>query len=367
MNIGIPKEVKDHEYRVGITPEGASELVHRGHVLWLESQAGVGSGFLDEEYSHVGVHVTSSKDELFAECSFIVKVKDPLVEECVYLREHHIIFTYLHLAANVELTNALLASGCTALAYETLEDEFGELPILHPMSEIAGRMAVQIGAHFLERGQGGRGVLLGGVPGVLSGRVVILGSGVVGSSSAKIAIGMGANVTVLSIDLSQLRDLDVRYPGQVQTCFATKEAIAHAVRSADLLIGAVMVRGAKSPTLVSQTLVSQMLKKSVIIDVGIDQGGCVETIRPTTHTAPIFEIHNVLHYGVTNIPGIVPRTSTMALTHATLPFIIRLAEGGTETAFQGNSGLSRGVNIRQGKVTYKAVAEAHGLTFHSLG
>jgi len=367
MIIGIPKEVKDHEYRVGITPEGAFELIQQGHTLWIESQAGMGSGFSDEEYSHVGVRVTSSKEELFRECFFIVKVKDPLVEECALLREHHTIFTYLHLAASLEVTKALLASGCTAIAYETLEDEVGGLPILYPMSDIAGRMAVQIGAHYLERGQGGRGILLGGVPGVLSGRVVILGSGVVGSASVKISIGMGAHVTVLSIDLQQLRELDGRYPGQVQTCFATKDAISQAVQSADLLIGAVMVRGAKSPTLVSKTLVSQMPKGSVIIDVGIDQGGCVETSKATTHSSPVYEVNGVWHYGVTNIPGIVPRTSTMALTHATLPFIVRLVEGGTDIACQGHSGLSRGVNIRQGKVTYRAVAEAHGLTYHPLG
>lgn len=366
MVIGVPKEVKDREYRVGLTPDGASELIARGHMVWIESQAGMGSGFADQEYIKRGAHITASKDELFREAELIVKVKDPLVDECKFLQKRHTLFTYLHLAANKELTQALLETGCTAIAYETTEDASGNLPILQPMSEIAGRMAVQIGTHYLEQSQGGRGILLGGVPGVEPARVVVLGSGVVGSAAVRIAVGMGAQVCAISLDPLQLRGLDQIYQGRISTIFSTRTSIEEAVRHADMLIGAVMVRGAKTPQLVSRALVKAMMDGTVIIDVAVDQGGCVETIRPTTHSNPVYVVEGVIHYGVTNIPGIVPRTSTMALTNATLPFIVRLAEEGVEGAVQRNRGFARGVNVKQGKVTYRAVADAHGLKFQPL-
>lgn len=366
MVIGIPKEIKDHEYRVALTPDGASELIRRGHRVWVESQAGIGSGFPDDEYARIGAVVTPSKDELFRAATLIVKVKDPLVPECTYFAEQHTLFTYLHLAASKELTLALMKTGCTAIAYETVEDDAGGLPILRPMSAIAGKMAVQIGAHFLEREQGGRGILLGGVPGVVRGHIVILGSGVVGAAATQIAVGMGAAVTVISLDHGQLYELDRQFPSKTSTLYSTREIIDRIVPQADLLIGAIMVKGAKTPRIVREEVVRAMRTGAVIVDVAIDQGGCVETIRPTTHSQPVYVTHGVVHYAVTNIPGIVPRTSTMALTNATLPFIVALAEEGVEGAIRKNPGLARGVNVKQGRVTYQAVADAHALTYQPI-
>ncbi|RMH09189.1 MAG: alanine dehydrogenase [Nitrospirae bacterium] len=363
MVIGIPKEIKDHEFRVALTPMGVAELTSRGHEVWIEAAAGQKSGFSDEEYRQAGAHVTESKAQVFDQAELIIKVKEPLLEECALLQARHTLFTFLHLAASKTLTEALLARGLTALAYETTEDAQGRLPILYPMSTIAGRMAVQIGAHFLEQAQGGRGVLLGGVPGVEAGHVVILGAGNVGSAATHIAVGMGAQVTVLSIDLDQLRSLEEQYQNRIRTLMAHQQWIAAAVEQADLLIGAVMVRGGRTPTLVSRALVSRMKPGSVIVDVAVDQGGCVETIHPTTHSAPVYRLYEVLHYGVTNIPGVVPRTATYALTNATLPFIVQLAEAGVDQAIRLNAGLARGVNVRQGNVTCRAVAETHGFAY----
>ena len=366
MIIGIPKEVKDQEFRIALTPDGVKHLVARGQTVLVESRAGEGSGFLDDEYQAAGAQLVASSGQLFGEAEFIVKVKEPQPEEYSKIQPHHTLFTYLHLAASKPLTEALLASRCTAIAYETTEEKNGELSMLRPMSEIAGRMCVQIGTHFLERNHGGRGILLGGVPGVPPGQVVILGSGVVGASATKIAVGVGARVTVISNDLGQLRHLDDLYQGRVMTLSSREEVIDEAVEHADLVIGAVMIPGAKAPRLISRDLVTRMQRGSVIVDVAVDQGGCAETTRPTTHSDPVYRIDDVLHYGVTNIPGIVPRTSTLALTNATVPFIVRLVERGVEQALKTNPGLAKGVNIRQGRVACRAVAEAHGLLYEPL-
>ncbi len=366
MFIGVPKEIKDHEFRVGLTPNVVAELIEYGHTVWVESGAGEGSGFPDEEYKRVGAYLTGAKQEMFDESELIVKVKEPLLSECAFFHPRHTLFAYLHLAAGKELTEALISSGITAIAYETTEDEKGQLPILQPMSEIAGRMSVQIGAHYLERVQGGCGVLLSGVPGVEPARVVILGAGVVGTSAAKIAVGMGAQVTVISLDLDQLRRLDDHYQGRIVTLASNKKWVEQAVEQADLVIGAVLIRGARTPQLISRSVVARMKPGAVIVDVAVDQGGCIETTRPTSHSDPVYTKEGVLHYCVTNIPGIVPRTATFALTNATLPFIVRLAEAGVDQAIISSPGLSRGVNLRQGKVTCQAVAEAHGLSFHPI-
>ena len=366
MVIGIPREVKDHEFRVALTPTGVAELTRLGHTVWIEEKAGTGSGFQDEEYRQAGAGITQSKEDLFHQATLILKVKEPFLSECPLFQSRHTLCTFLHLATSKELTQALLASGATTIAYETTEDEQGRLPILQPMSEIAGRMSVQIGAHFLERTQGGRGILLGGVTGVEGAKVVILGAGSVGSAASNIAVGMGAQVRVMSLDLDQLLRLHERYQGRVVTLATTKGGVDRAVEEADLVVGAVMVRGARTPQLVSRAVVARMKPGSVIVDVAVDQGGCMETTRPTTHSDPVYQVDGVLHYGVTNIPGIVARTATLALTNATLPFIVRLAEAGVEGAINSSPGLSRGVNLRQGKVTCQAVAEAHGLSFHPI-
>jgi alanine dehydrogenase len=304
--------------------------------------------------------------ETFGDAQLILKVKEPQPEECRFLRNNHVLFTYLHLAASKVLTENLLNSGCTAIAYETTEDDRGQFPLLRPMSEIAGRMSVQIGAHFLEKLQGGSGTLLGGVPGVPPGEVVVLGSGVVGSSAITIAVGMGAKVTVLSVDLGQLRTLDVYYQNRIVTVASSQAMIQEYVRHADLVIGAVYLPAARTPRVMTRAMVSDMKPGSVIVDVSVDQGGCAETTRPTTHTAPIVVVDGVLHYGVSNIPGIVPYTSTFALTNATLPFIVQLVEQGLEKALQVNKGLRKGVNLFKGQLTCQAVGDAHGLAVTPL-
>jgi alanine dehydrogenase len=366
MIIGVPKEIKNHEYRVSLTPEGAQLLCQRGHRVIVEPSAGIGSGFSDEAYRAAGAHIAASKDEVFGEADLIVKVKEPLVHECRMLRAGQALFTYLHLASLPEVTKALIESRVTAIAYETTEGRDGSLPMLKPMSEIAGRMAVQVGARYLERTQGGKGILLAGVPGVEPGKVVILGSGVVGSSATRIAVGMGAQVTVVSNDLQQLRSLDDQYQGRIVTLAASQASIDRMVEQADLVIGAVLVPGAKAPKLVTRSTVSHMQPGSVIVDVSVDQGGCFETTRATTHSDPIYFVDGVLHYGVANMPGIVPSTSTRALTNATLPFIVRLVSEGVEQALRSDPGLARGVNLMDGRVTCKGVAEAHGLCFTPL-
>ncbi|MCY4612520.1 MAG: alanine dehydrogenase [Nitrospira sp.] len=361
MKIGIPKELKDHEYRVALTPEGVDELVRHGHEVWVETDAGRGAGFPDDHYRAVGARSVASADEVFDRAELILKVKEPLVPETAHLQPRHTLFTYLHLAASKPLTKALMKSGSTAIAYETMEDEKGRLPMLLPMSQIAGKLAIQIGAHFLERAQGGNGILLGGVPGAPRGHVVILGAGGVGSAAVEVALGMGARVTVIGNDMTQLQQLHERFGNNLTTLASQRLTIADTVPGADLLIGAVMVRGAKSPVLVSRPMVATMKQGALIMDIAVDQGGCVETTKPPTHTDPIREVDGVRHYGVTNIPAMVPQTATHALTHATLPFIVRLAGMGIEAALWADPGIARGVNVRQGAVTYPAVAEAHGL------
>lgn len=366
MVIGVPKEIKDHEFRVALTPHGVKELCGRGHRVLVQKGAGEGSGFGDQVYRQSGAILMPTDQEIFGDAQLILKVKEPQPEECHFLRDNHVLFTYLHLAASKVLTENLLNSGCTAIAYETTEDDKGKFPLLRPMSEIAGRMSVQIGAHFLEKLQGGSGTLLGGVPGVPPGEVVVLGSGVVGSSAITIAVGMGAKVTVLSVDLGQLRTLDVYYQNRIVTVASSQTMIQEYVRHADLVIGAVYLPAARTPRVMTRAMVSDMKPGSVIVDVSVDQGGCAETTRPTTHTAPIVVVDGVLHYGVSNIPGIVPYTSTFALTNATLPFIVQLVEQGLEKALRVNKGLRKGVSLFKGQLTCQAVGDAHGLAVTPL-
>lgn len=365
MKIGIAKEIKDHEFRVALTPEGVDEVVRNGHEVWVETTAGQGVDFSDDSYRAVGARIASSAKELYDRVETILKVKEPLASEIPFLQPRHTLFTFLHLASSKTLTEALMKSGCTAIAYETMEDEKGQLPMLLPMSQIAGKLAVQIGAHYLERTHGGKGILLSGLPGVSRGHVVILGAGGVGSNAVEVALGIGARVTVIGNDMSQLQRLQERFGNNLTTLASHRLAIAETVKRADLLIGAVMVRGAKSPVLISRSMVSTMKKGALIMDIAVDQGGCVETTRPTTHADPIFEVDGVRHYGVTNIPGIVPQTSTYALTQATLPFIVRLANRGVDAVLR-DSRMAQGVNVRHGAVTYPAVAEAHGLPCQPL-
>ena len=366
MVIGVPKEIKNHEYRVSVTPDGVRALRQTGHDVWVEPSAGVGSGYSDEDYRSAGAALAESKEQLFQQASLIVKVKEPLLSECQFFRPGQTLFTYLHLASLPDLTKALLDTRITAIAYETIETKDGALPMLKPMSEIAGRMSVQIGARYLEKTQGGRGLLLAGVPGVEPGKVVVLGAGVVGSAATRIAVGMGAQVTVINLDLERLRTLDELYRGRIVTRASTRAAIDESVMAADLVIGAVLVPGARAPKLVSRELVARMKPGSVVVDVAVDQGGCFETTKPTTHSDPVYVVDEVLHYCVANMPGIVPRTSTVALTNATLPYLLRLASQGVEEAVRSDAGLAKGVNLSGGKITCRGVADAHGLRFDPL-
>jgi alanine dehydrogenase len=363
MIIGVPKEIKDYEYRVSLTPDGARVLLQAGHRVVVEPSAGQGSGFSDDAYRQAGVQVAGSKAEVFQQADLIVKVKEPQLSECVLFRPGQVLFTYLHLASLPDLTKALVAADITAIAYETVEARDHSLPMLRPMSEIAGRLAVQIGAHYLGTVQGGRGLLLAGVPGVPPAHVVVLGAGVVGTSAVRIAVGMGARVTVINLDLDRLRFLDDLYGGRIATCAATESAIERAVVDADLVIGAVLVPGARAPKVVSRALVKKMKPGSVIVDVAVDQGGCCETTRPTTHSDPVYVVDGVVHYCVTNMPGIVPHTSTLALTNTTLPYIVRLASEGVEKAIRSDPGLAKGVNVMNGRITCQGVADAYGLRF----
>ena len=363
MIIGVPKEIKDYEYRVSLTPDGARVLLQAGHRVVVEPSAGQGSGFSDDAYRQAGVQVAGSKAEVFQQADLIVKVKEPQLSECPLFRPGQVLFTYLHLASLPDLTKALVAADITAIAYETVEARDHSLPMLRPMSEIAGRLAVQVGAHYLGTVQGGRGLLLAGVPGVPPAHVVVLGAGVVGTSAVRIAVGMGARVTVINLDLDRLRFLDDLYGGRIATCAATESAIERAVVEADLVIGAVLVPGARAPKVVSRALVKKMKPGSVIVDVAVDQGGCCETTRPTTHSDPVYVVDGVLHYCVTNMPGIVPHTSTLALTNTTLPYIVRLASEGVEKAIRSDPGLAKGVNVMNGRITCQGVADAHGLRF----
>ncbi len=363
MRIGVPKEIKIHEYRVGLTAESARELTSHGHSVLVQTGAGLGAGISDEDYKSAGAEIAADAASVFASIDMIVKVKEPQLSECAMLRAGQILFTYLHLAPDPEQAKALMKSGCIAIAYETVTDAAGRLPLLTPMSEVAGRMSVHAGAHYLEKIHGGRGVLLSGVPGVAAGRVVILGGGVVGSNAAIIAAGMGAKVTIIDKSLPRLAALDQQFAGRVRTIYATMGAIEEHVLEADLVIGAVLIPGASAPRLVTKSMVSRMKKGAVIVDVAIDQGGCVETAHATTHTDPIYTVDGVIHYCVANMPGAVARTSTFALNNATLPYALALAEKGWKKALAADQYFRNGLNIAGGKVTHPLVAKALELPF----
>jgi len=361
MLIGVPKEIKPDEYRVALTPAGAEMLAGAGHDLVIEKGAGLGSGFTDDYYENAGATILDTADEVWAKAEMIMKVKEPISPEWPRMRSGQVIFTYFHFAADEGLTKAVIASGAIAIAYETVELGTGELPLLTPMSEVAGRMAVQEGAKYLEKPQGGLGVLLGGVPGVLPGKVLILGGGVVGTNAAKMAAGLGARVAIMDINLDRLRYLDDVMPANVHTLFSTRYAIRKQVEDADLIIGAVLIPGAKAPNLITKEDLGLMREGTVICDVAIDQGGCVETMKPTTHKDPVYTVDGVIHYAVANMPGGVPRTSTLALTNATLPYAVALASKGWQKACVDDPALRLGVNVVDGHVTYQGVADAFGL------
>ena len=364
MRIGVPKEVKAHEYRVGLVPGSVRELIHHGHEVVVEQGAGAGIGSDDADYVRAGATIAANAAEVFAKADMIVKVKEPQPAEIKMLRPGQVLFTYLHLAADKEQTGGLLRSGATCIAYETVTDARGGLPLLAPMSEVAGRMSVQVGAHCLEKEQGGKGVLLGGVPGVKAAKVVIIGGGVSGTNAARMAMGMEAYVTVIDKSLSRLYELDLQFGSQLHTLFSTVENIENEVLEADLVIGAVLVPGAAAPKLVTRDMVRRMKPGSVIVDIAIDQGGCFETSRPTTHAAPTYVDQGVVHYCVTNMPGAVARTSTFALNNATLPFVLALADKGWRKALQDDVHLRRGLNVHAGAVTFEAVAAGLALPFH---
>lgn len=367
MIIGVPKEIKDSEFRVGLVPAGVKVLTDLGHRVYVQEGAGEGSGIRNEEYDQAGGKIVSGSNQVWSMAEMIVKVKEPLDEEYPKLREHQILFTYLHLAPLAELTKILLEKKVTGIAYETIRDVDGSLPLLTPMSEVAGRMAVQIGAQYLEKNQGGRGILLSGVPGVPPAQVVVLGGGVVGVNAAKIALGMGSQVTILDNHLPKLRYLDDVFLGRVATLASNSLTIAQSVRKADLLIGAVLIPGASAPKLVTRQMISTMKKGAVIVDVSVDQGGCIETTHPTTHSNPTFLVDGVLHYCVANMPGAVPRTSTFALTNATLSYAVKLAGMGFRQAIKSDSALGQGVNVFEGHVTYQAVADSLKIAYTPVG
>ena len=367
MKVGIPREVKDNEYRVAITPAGVKELVSHGHEVVVEKEAGVGSSIRDEEFVAAGAGILDTADDVWAEGELVLKVKEPIAEEYGRMRPDQVLFTYLHLAASRPCTDALLASGTTAIAYETVQLPDRSLPLLAPMSEVAGRMAPQVGAHFLERYAGGRGVLLGGVSGVYAAKVVVLGAGVSGLNAAAIALGMQAEVLLLDINVGRLREVDRIYQGHMQTVASNTYEVERAVVDADLVIGAVLVPGAKAPTLITDDLVAQMKPGAVLVDIAVDQGGCFESTRPTTHSDPVFPVHDTLFYCVANMPGAVPNTSTYALTNVTLPYAVAIADRGWQAAAQGDPALALGVNTVGGQVVYAPVAEAHGLPHVELG
>jgi alanine dehydrogenase len=365
VKIGVAKEIKSDEYRVALTPAGARELVQRGHDVTIETGAGVGSAFSDAAYEAAGARV-ASVDDVWAESELLLKVKEPIAPEYERLREGLVLFTYLHIAADEPLTRALVDSGIAAVAYETVETNTGALPLLAPMSEIAGRLAAQAGAYFLEKPLGGRGLLLGGVPGVAPGRVVVIGGGMVGYNAAVIAIGLGANVTILERSLDRMRHLEEVLSGRVSLVMSSSLQIEESLRDADVVIGAVLIPGAVAPKLVTREMVSEMKEGAVLADVAIDQGGCAETSRPTTHSEPVYTVDGVTHYCVANMPGAVPITSTKALTNATLPYVEAIAEHGLAEAVARDPELARGVNVLDGQITYAAVADAHGLDYRPL-
>jgi len=363
MIIGVPKEVKDHETRVGITPAGVKALTDAGHKVLVEHNAGALSSFTDDEYQAVGAEIVGDAYNVWRNADMVVKVKEPVPTEYYHFRENLVLFTYLHLAPMRDLTQSLLDKKVTGIAYETVKDKAGTLPLLTPMSEVAGRLSVQVGAAYLEKEHGGRGVLLGGVPGVPPGNVCIIGGGIVGTHAAKIALGMGAKVTLIDLNLNRLRELDDIFSERLYTLASNAYNIERAVIEADLLIGGVLIPGAAAPKLVTKSMVSKMKKGAVIVDVAIDQGGCIETAHPTTHSDPSFLVDGVVHYCVTNMPAAVPNTSTLALTNATFPYVMKLAQLGAESAIKQDAGLAEGVNTYNGHLTYKAVADNQGLEF----
>lgn len=360
MIVGVPKEIKNHEYRVGLTPASAKEFVAHGHQVIVETNAGTAIGFTDAQYEEAGATIIATAADVFAQAEMIVKVKEPQPNECKMLREGQTLYTYLHLAPDPTQTELLVASGSTCIAYETVTDHTGGLPLLAPMSEVAGRMSIQAGAHNLEKAQGGSGTLLGGVPGVAPAKVLVLGGGVVGTNAAKMAVGMGADVTILDRSLPRLRQLDDIFGGRVKTVFSTVDAIEDYSSNADLVIGAVLIPGAAAPKLINKTHIKAMKPGSVVVDVAIDQGGCFETAKATTHQDPTYVIDDVVHYCVANMPGGVARTSTIALNNATLPFGLALANKGPKQAMLDDQHLLNGLNVHKGKVTYKAVVDALG-------
>ncbi len=365
MRVGVPKEIKVHEYRVGLTPPAVAELTAQGHEVIVETNAGSGIDFTDQDYIDAGARIVATAKEVFDAAEMIVKVKEPQLHECAMLRPDHVLFTYLHLAADKPQAEALMKSGATCIAYETVTDSRGGLPLLRPMSEVAGRMSVQVGAHYLEKEQGGRGILLGGVPGVAPGRVAILGGGVSGVNAAQMAIGMRADVTIYDISTARLAELDQMFEGRVKTAFSSKAAIAAAVSRAHLVIGAVLLPGAAAPKLVTRDMLKTMKRGSVLVDIAIDQGGCFETSHATTHQDPVYEVDGVIHYCVANMPGAVARTSTFALNNATLPFVLKLANQGAAAAMKADPHLAAGLNVAGGYITYKAVADDLDLPFRA--
>jgi alanine dehydrogenase len=363
MIIGVPKEIKNNENRVALTPAGTAELVRRGHSVYIQTKAGEGSGFTDDEYAGAGAKILSTAQEIFATAEMIMKVKEPIEQEYDLIRKDQLVFTYFHFASYEPLAHAMIKSGAVCLAYETVERTDGSLPLLVPMSEVAGRMSIQEGAKYLEKPLKGRGILLGGVPGVMPAKVLILGGGVVGTNAAKIAAGMGADVTITDVNINRLRYLDDVMPKNVHTMVSNDYVIRDLVRTHDLIIGAVLIPGAKAPKLITRDMLKTMRPGTVLVDVAVDQGGCIETCKPTTHENPTYIIDDVVHYCVANMPGAVPYTSTLALTNATLPYAIKLAGNGWKKAAQESTDLCKGLNVINGKVVYKAVADAFGLPF----
>jgi alanine dehydrogenase len=363
MIIGVPKEIKNNENRVALTPAGAKELSKRGHTIYVQTTAGEGSGFSDEDYIEAGASMLGSIEEVYATAEMIMKVKEPIESEYKLIKKDQLVFTYFHFASSEPLTNAMIESGSICLAYETVEKADRSLPLLVPMSEVAGRMAIQEGAKYLEKPMGGRGILLGGVPGVRPAKVLILGGGVVGTNAAKMAAGMGADVTIMDISLPRLRYLDDVMPANVNTFMSNEYNINALLNSHDLIVGAVLIPGAKAPHLITREMLKEMLPGTVLVDVAVDQGGCIETCKPTTHENPTYVVDDVLHYCVANMPGAVPYTSTLALTNATLPYAIQLANKGWKQACIDNVELEKGLNVVEGKVVYKGVSDAFGLPY----
>lgn len=358
MKIGVPKEIKNHEYRVGLTPAAVRELTHHGHSVVVETEAGLGSGFFDEHYIQAGAKIAPNAKAVFESTELVVKVKEPQPEECRMLKKGQTLFAYLHLAPDPEQTQLLQDSGCVAIAYETVTNRQGQLPLLAPMSKVAGRMSIQVGAHYLEKAQGGRGVLLGGVPGVAAGEVVIIGGGVAGSNAIRMAIGMEAQVVVLDKSLDRLQELSDQFGARLTTIYSTNDAIEHYVTHADLVVGAVLLPGAAAPKLIKKDMLKKMRPGSVFVDIAIDQGGCAETSRPTSHVDPVYVVDGVTHYCVVNMPGALARTSTLALTNATLPFVLKLADLGAKRALLSDTHLLNGLNIFEGAITCEPVAKA---------